>query len=313
MKLKLIFCISFVLLASFSIYFTFSHFFPTRLTVAERDFYESDLGNGRKIFIVGSSHVGQLNATHIQEILDSYGYSFKIYNLAYQADTPEKRVKTVDKIIGLKPEMVVYGFSYRDLDVTSENIILPEPKQYFHDIASNIDFKAYNPKLLTLEYIRGLFSDSPLFPSTKVITINNTPFFTYDVNTQIQILNQNELKNQAAISEAPKINLGEPSTNKQVRALIELVNKLKNNNINVVLFTTPLNSVYLDGLDSSQKSTFREIQDKITEETGITIHDLTDRYSNMRIWANISHVAFNINSLVYTNDIATIIENEIDS
>jgi hypothetical protein len=282
------------------------------LIAAERNFYERSFDSNEKIIIFGSSQVGQLNATHIEEKLRTNGYSFEVYNLAYQADTPEKRIKTIDKIVQLKPKLVVYGFSYRDFDV-SPRTTLPDPKQYFHDLASQLDIKPDNPKLVILENIRSLQSNSLLFPTTNELTYKNTPFFTYDLTTQIQILDQTELRNEIAISEAPKINLDTAATNKQVGLLIELVNKLKKNNIEVVLFTTPLNRVYIDGLSESQKLTFKEILKRISNDTETNIHDLTYKYSDLQIWANISHVAFNTNSLIYSNDIAEIIQSELGS
>lgn len=309
MNKNILICISVVFITSFSIFFTVSYFFPSKLIAAERDFYEQDFGSDEKIIIIGSSHVGQLNTTHIEERLRSYGDNFIVYNLAYQSDVPEKRIKTVDEIIRLKPKLVVYGFSYRDFDV-SPRTVLPDPKSHFYNLISQFDIKPYNPKLVTLENIRSL-SNSSLFSSTNEITFQNTPFFTYNIKTQIQIADEDELRKQIATSEAPKINLETATTNKQVELLIEIVNELKENNVKVVLFTTPLNILYLEGLNETQKLTFKEILERISADTGIRVYDLTERYAEMQIWANISHVAFNTDSLIYSNDIAEIIHNEI--
>lgn len=286
---------------------TFSYFFPQRLLKAERNFYDQKFDNDEKILLIGSSHVGQLNATFIEENIITKT-RFRVFNLAYQGDTPEKRLKTVDEIIRLKPKIVVYGISYRDFNVQEENPFF-DPKEKFHDLIAEINFNPENPKLMTLEKIRSLQSDSTL--NEKEITFTNTPFFSYNVDTQIPILNQTMLENQASISEATKINLKTPTTNRQVLMLIKLVNELKMHNIKVILFATPLHEVYLKGLSETQKSTFNEILKEIKDQTDVEVYDLTEKYSTMPIWTNISHVAFNVNSLIYSKDISKIIEKEI--
>jgi len=306
LNLKIVTCIFAAFIVSFLLLFAFSYFFPTNFSAAEKNFYSKNFDDGKKIILVGSSHVGQINATFIEDSLAEKDY--KVYNLAYQSDVPIKRSKTIDKIIRLKPTLVAYGVSYRDFDVPKDNPMF-DPKEVFGDLISKVDFEPNNPKLMTLEKIHNLQRQS----TTDELTYENTPFFTYNTETQIPILSQDMLEKQAAISEAPRINLGSSDSNKQVMSLIRSINAMKVNNIKVVLFTTPLHRTYLDGIDEHQKSTFEDILNRIKAETGTQVYDLTSRYSDMPIWANISHVAFNVDSLIYSQDISDIIQNELDS
>ena len=305
---KLIICISVVFIVSFSVFFAINNFFPSYFVLAERNFYKQDFSNEKIIALMGSSHVGMLNVTHIESELNTDGYSFSVYNLAVKGDVPEERAKTIDDLILLKPILVAYGISYRDLNVPASNP-LPDPKEYFHDFISQVDV-IQNPKIVTLEKIRTL--QSTWFASSKEITWKNTPFMTYDPITEMQIMNDTVLKNQIFISESSKINLGNASTNKQVLFLINSINELKKHNIKVTVYATPLHRFYLEGLDQTQKDAFNSILEKITEDTGIKIYDLTQKYDDMAIWSNISHIAFNKNSLAYSEDIANIIESEIE-
>lgn len=91
-----------------------------------------------------------------------------------------------------------------------------------------------------------------------------------------------------------------------------MINNLKMNGINVVLFTTPLHKIYLDELPNSEKQTFDEILERIKKGTNVKIYDLTDKYSDLPIWTNISHVAYNKNATIYSEDIAKIILGEIE-
>lgn len=316
MKIKILICIGIVFLVSFTIFETFSYFFPSRLTSSQDKFFSQDFDIEKKVILIGSSHVGQLNTTYIEEMVISKNHDYKIYNLAYQGDMPERRIKSSDKILELKPTLVLYGISYRDFP-SSVNPPLFDPKQYFHDlfIGDQDDFGINNPKLTTLEFIRDISKKTELVDSSNELTFQNTPFFTYDTTTQLRIASNKELELQKGTSEATKIHLEKPfppSANRQTTLLIKMINNLKMNGINVVLFTTPLHKIYLDELPNSEKQTFDEILERIKKGTNVKIYDLTDKYSDLPIWTNISHVAYNKNATIYSEDVAKIILGEIE-
>jgi len=305
-----------VFTVSFSIFLIFSHFFHTGFIDLENKFFSQDFDEDKKIIILlGSSHVGQLNTTHIEEYITKKNPEYKIYNLAYGADTPERRLESLDKLISLKPTLVLYGISYRDLSIPiMNNNLFPDPKLYFHDFASSFgtNLEINNPKLITLEYIRNAQNNSILFVPTERITFPNTPFFVYYAPSQMSIVNETELGKRAFTSEAASINIVEPSINRQTISLIKLVNGLERNGAKVVLFTAPLHKFYLEELTNSQNETFNKTLEKISNESQVKIYNLTEKYSDLPIWINVGHIAFNKNSLIYSDDISKIIEEEIE-
>jgi hypothetical protein len=69
---------------------------------SSEDFFSQDFNsNKEKILFVGSSHVARVNATYVQELLAFSNYYFDVYNLGMSADTPSKRLKSIDDLISL--------------------------------------------------------------------------------------------------------------------------------------------------------------------------------------------------------------------
>ena len=63
--------------------------------------------NKKIIFLLGSSNVGQLNVTKINEMVSSQHNDYEIFNLSYNADTPKIRFKSIEETISLKPKYVL--------------------------------------------------------------------------------------------------------------------------------------------------------------------------------------------------------------
>ena len=61
------------------------------------------------------------------------------------------------------------------------------------------------------------------------------------------------------------------------------------------------------------KQKLKHILDEISSEFDIPIYNFTNNYASLDIWADPSHVAFNKNSIIYSDDIAKMILKEIDS
>jgi hypothetical protein len=76
---------------SFSQFSVFANIFPTGLNISQKDFFSSKFSNNEKIIIMGSSHVGQLNTTHITNQLNTKKITYEVFNLSYNSDTPERR------------------------------------------------------------------------------------------------------------------------------------------------------------------------------------------------------------------------------
>ena len=199
MNKKIIFSVTFSFVISFSLLLVILNYFPDEQISREQLFYSKKFSlEDKKIFLLGSSHVGQLNSTLIHEEVQSHFPAYGVYNLSYNGDTPSKRIQTIDKIINLNPEIVLYGISYRDFQMDStKQSMLPDPQQFFNDFFVNelgINNKL-NPKFIALEIIRKTFSYTGLFPIRELIQIDNSPFFTF-YSDQTIILTESELKQQ---------------------------------------------------------------------------------------------------------------------
>ncbi len=51
--------------------------------------------------------------------------------------------------------------------------------------------------------------------------------------------------------------------------------------------------------------------DKISDKHGVKIYDLHEKYTDLDIWADLVHVAYHSDAMIYTDDVAEIILQEI--
>lgn len=303
------FIISFSLMSSVSL----STFFD-ELYTREKNFYSKNFTEGLTIFIIGSSHSGRINTAYVNDIIGNIYPDSVVYNLSVLADNPKFRLRTLDNIISVKPDIVFYGISFVDFGYPElEKPILPEPKSFFSQMffLENYDIFFKNPKLATLEHIRGIinnFNNSANSSNTSEENyMKNTPFHPY----RSYMLKTNII--EPAINENNKREgwQGSLSSNQNWVALTKIISNLQANDIQVVVFTTPQSEVFLDRLSSKQKQSFEIILETLEDEYHITVYDFTNKYSKMDIWSDPTHVALNNDGLVYAHDIAKIILQEL--
>lgn len=314
---KIVIVVIFTFIISFGLFLIVQSYFPDKQIIKEQKFYSNDFNSQDKIiFLMGSSSVGQLNSTLIDETISQKFTKYTVYNLSYNGDTPSERIKTVDKVIKLNPKIVLYGISYRDFQVKQiEHQPLPDPQQFFNNLFTNeIGFNnEVNPKLITLEIIRKSFSNTGLFPTRELIELHNSPFFAFTSESTI-IANEMELKQQRDnLVKNNLINIDSTLENKQIKDLNKIIEKFQKNKIKIIVFYTPMHEYYLEQISPETKTKFSSILEKIRNNYDIKIYDFTDKYVNEDIWANITHVAYNKNATIYSVDIAKIILDEIES
>ena len=190
---------------SFLIFYTFHEFFPPQKASDIKDhpfFAENKNSDSEKILLLGGSGAAQLNSTMINQLLNKNYENHVFYNLAYNADTPKQRYKSVNETGMLKPKLVLYGITYFDLNgffwINKSKNIQPlptielNPAKLFssHDDA----FLEINPKETTLNFIRESFGDTGLFPKkVNRFQLENSPFSFFD-EYQTIIADDNDLK-----------------------------------------------------------------------------------------------------------------------
>lgn len=267
------------------------------------------------ILVLGSSEVANLNMTHIQNNLLSPNY--QTYNLGTGADVPTERLQTVDKIIELRPKIIVYGIGIRDFVERSEiQLQLEKPKNQLPNVDLLYDLFASefprihldSPKFLSLKVIDNFLFTMLGVTDTDDIIKDRTPFYLHGKDVY-------EIRNSSYIEsdfyKRPSLRYVEPpNSNMELSALQKIVTELRDNNIKVVFFTTPKAQVYFDNLNNEQKQTFELILDELAKNE-IMIYRLDDRYADLDIWYDYRHVAINQHGLIYSEDVLEIINNEI--
>jgi len=99
--------------------------------------------------------------------------------------------------------------------------------------------------------------------------------------------------------------------NKNFIALKEIIKKLKENDIEVIIYSTPHNKYFLDSMRESDKQIFDTFLSIISDEFDIPVYRLHDRYINEQIWYDNSHVALGNNEISHNVDIGQIILDEL--
>ena len=297
--------------------------------VAQANFFSEPLeSNSSKIFLIGSSHIKSLNTTHIQEQLSNNNQDFDIYNLAIGADSPEERFKNLDLLILSEPKIVVYGIAYRDFMIQSfpgqldnESISpLPDPNFFFNkqikELFSNYDFDFMeNPKLVTLTALKLFENDlkKSLRNETQNLLVYPYPNTFFKESKNDVPLTDIELKNMFFAVGATFNSIGDYNNNVNVISFKKIINKLQENNIEIIIFTTPQSKYYLNAMPSSAKNTFEDLLDHLEKNSKVKIYSLQEKYQDLEIWDDPQHVAIFNNTQIYSKDIAEIILNEIES
>ena len=263
----------------------------------------------KKNVLIGSSHVGQINVTLVNEEIKDYNETI-VYNLAIIHDTPKDRLKTITSVIAMKPDLVLYGISVRDVLVNKPtNTILPDPKKVLHGLVPDAIKEQIptNPKFTTLQIIRDFLNKANYAAYDKPVTIPNTPFYDY-IKVLRKISTDKELKEQANIDLSNVI--VDISKEGDLDSFQTIIGELTKNNIKVIIFEPPLHDYYLNRVSNENKEKFDSIVRDISTEYNLKYYNFST-YSDLPIWSDISHVSFNKNSTVYSKDIAGIIMREI--
>jgi hypothetical protein len=280
--------------------------------------------NQNKIFLIGSSQIKPLNTTHIQEQLSKNNQDFEVYNLGAGADSPQERLKNIDLLISSKPKIVVYGIAYRDFmdqspleqSETKPISLLPDPHDFFNEISTKL-FSSYdlefmeNPKLVTLTILKSLKYNVNESIENKTnennLLVRPYPNAFFNENTNDVPKNDADLRNAFFVEGVTFNKIGNYDKNVNVIAFKEIITKLQQNNIEIIIFITPQSKYYLDAMPSSAKVAFDTLIKNIEKDHKIKIYFLLDKYKDLDIWYNAQHVAIFNNTQIYSTDISNII------
>lgn len=316
-RTKIIISISTAFLVSFSALTIFVYLYQPTYSERYKNFFSELDTKKNLVFLVGSSHVGQLNATLINKVVSNHTGNYVVYNIADNLDTPKIRLRTLQYLLDTKPTLVLYGISYRDFPSDNGlNSFLPDPSTSIRDFLNLGNYDTYlekfsEPLLTTLKFIKGEMIKEGLATKDQEDVIPYTPFY-YRPSPFTKILTDEELQHDARLDPYLKeLYISPPPKNEQLTDFKKIIEELNKNNIKVIIFVTPLHHSYIDNLSNYQKQVFVEILNDIKNDSTTKIYDLSSKYTDLPIWTEPSHVAYNESSMIYSRDIAKIILDEM--
>ena len=300
-------------------------FLPSsKISDLEKEFFFQNQNSSKKIFLIGSSHMGHVNASSITLTIQDSLDNFVVYNLARVTDFPERRINSIDSIILNNPSLVIYGISYRDFQVPvdgsviSKNLfLLPDPKT---EIGDALKYHGYetptiNPQLISKTFLKNLFSPElinsdidQIVLSGKDIHLRNTPFYVLPSHHVFIEYDEVILSNQDRLTNT----WNDPIyTKNNYNAFEEIIKKLQHNNIEIVVVSMPLSKYLIEKLNDNQKLEFENYLKYLQQNYQIEIYDLSTKYADLKIWTNTDHVAVNDKISIFNDDIAKIILKEM--
>ena len=306
---------------SFLIFYTFHEFFPPQKISDVKDhpfFAENKNSASEKILLLGGSGAVQLDSTMINQLLNKNYENHVFYNLAYNADTPKQRYKSINETIMLKPKLVLYGMTYFDLNgfYWINTIKNPQPLPTIGLnpaalLAYDDPFLEINPKETTLNFIRASFADADFFPEkSNRFQLENAPFSFFD-EYQTIIADDDYLEKISPEHVKIHVNQNESVTKEQVRYFKEIIELLQKNDVQVIIFVLPQQKYFLDLVPEDDQAIFYASLEEIKNEFDIKIYDLSDDYADLNIWMDHNHVAYNKKSMIFSDDIYKIISKEM--
>jgi len=173
-----------------------------------------------------------------------------------------------------------------------------------------------NPKLNALNFIQTSLGEKVIGERAAALMLNpgylnekyNMPFLVF-YQRDFKIASDKQLQWQN--NENRFLGYDEEILRKRILSLEKLLSKFKEQDIEVVIFTTPHHIHYLDTISSSDKERFLEIISGIATEKKIPLHYFHERYKNAPIFSNGSHVAFHERGLIYSDDMIKVIKQEL--
>ena len=332
---KIIFTVLVSFVIAFSIFYTTIYFLEnstsSNITSEELDFY-SNISTEKKIFLIGSSEMLPLNATFITEKISDKLPDHVVYNLGKPADLPKVRINSIDHIIESKPKIVLYGIGFRDIEKTPEGgfgglVIkdnlgikkeIVDPKIEFEKILYNIGFYKMdlafleNPKFQILTNVKKIFEEKDAEKLDMGFRqFPNTPFYKMETSDIEKKINQTPIDQIGVCHALKNFEIEELHKDRNLVSLEIMIEKLKEKNIQVILFSTPLHkNCFLDKKSISSNELFETTVMKLAQKHDIEFYPLHKSYWDYELWSDTHHLTFQ-NSFLFSDDIAKIIEKDI--
>ena len=86
----------------------------------------------------------------------------------------------------------------------------------------------------------------------------------------------------------------------------------KRDKIKFVIYTVPYSKYYLEHISKDDKQRFIDILQTISKKQDISVYFIQDKYIELQIWNDPSHVAFGGKNIPHNDDIAEIIRRNLN-
>ena len=270
------------------------------------DFFLQDFSKTENVVMLGSSHVGQINTTTVnQQVITQLSKNYTVYNLGISADSPDKRVNQVDQIISMKPKVVFYGISYYDFPAVPErDHLLGKTTKILSDLINNGE-EFDNPQVFTRYHTVPFKVERKIAPifAADCFSVPNTPF-------DMACPSGKEPDTLEELKKLPNPVWVTDSSQERMIALSKIIEEFDKESIKIVLFITPVHQIYIDRLSDYQKNSFENIRKNLSEKYGVKIYDFRYRYDDLPVWSDTSHI-IQTNGTIYDDDIAKMIIREL--
>ena len=252
-----------------------------------------------------------------------YGIGFR--NLGYQEfdnrhPCSDQEELKVDYLIDLQSEL------RRDENTLTflpeNNEVLPAIKdvgKYFEQIFPNQPdiFSSFaNPKQVTVNVLRTVFEEHDITDTDKISipgNIENKLWHWGSIFTFSKIKSFEDLyKTWGKGGPAGKFHVCPEDLNRELTNLRELISKFQENNVEVLIFFTPYTNIYMNYVGESEVANLLQYVETISLENNVEFDSLHDDYVELEVWHDYSHVAKNPDSLIYSNDVAEFIIQNLD-
>jgi hypothetical protein len=252
------------------------------------NFYE--LPHDRDIYIIGSSLVNEgIDGYMIEDFLQKRNINRSVYVLGQNAETPLSKVPELDNLIASKPKMVVIQLSYADLannnDIYEDRFALisqriscdQECRSLFNESQVKLIFQnpfehlLYERKFLipSLAHL-----DEIIFFKSKNLTRNQS-FASNFKDPWISEINKTESEKIEMLKKYRSYPYSvSEDLNPQKKAFLFTINKLRKNNISVIIINMPISPNWLDTINESTRKNFSDF----INTTGVPRYDYEKEY-----------------------------------
>lgn len=324
-SLILIFLIVFSTILVYNVVDTFGYLYTSE--ELELGFYSNKLDESKtNIFLVGNSQVWRINMTYLNDELSKVCPNCEVYNLGVAADKPSNRIKSLGPMIGLNPDLIVYGVGFPDFafqerverkaiqQIEKPDSILPDPESLFHNGVILPNFpNQVNPKFFSLSAIKTVIEGKQ---ETKKVTPdpNDRPFKVdkdFDEEDYLVFDNEQLARNRPDLIEENK-EIDPEILEKNVNALENMVEEFSENDIKVVLFSTPTSNAILKEISEADQQIFEETLKNISEKSNVNYYFLHKKFSDYKIFSDPLHVTLSDEGIPYTEEILRILIDEVE-